>query len=306
MSVQEIASLCEYASLEEKDSEEVLKQYQRIQEDSQLKTQLTELVKRLTKIDNSKKASELPVSHYEEKDLSCFHLIACLQSVPYMVEGHQKLKIPDRISRLCASDLATKVKEYKAIYSRTGFNCLYWFSRFIEGDIYPVGRFQYEILPLQMTLCKDKDELRYYKNEDEIPDGVERLLSPGAKGLCLHIPSTGPLIPELVKESLKGAPDFFKQYFPEYQPQFYYSVSWLFHPALIGLLDEKSNLSAFLSQFELVPIHNADDSDVGNRVFNCIGEEWKQMTPVNSLQKAVLKRVNEGKNWEYYGMYKSL
>ena len=88
------------------------------------------------------------------------------------------------------------------------------------------------------AFCADKIQEIDYKD----------IAKKGEKIVGLHIPSTGPLTPELVDESLERAYRFYK---PNGGYLVLHCHSWMIYPPLYELFPKGSNLEKFYHRFDI-------------------------------------------------------
>ena len=116
-------------------------------------------------------------------------------------------------------------------------------------------------------------------------DEWECILSPGVPVWGMHIPSDGPLLPELVNESFV----LLRSYDPTLRAVI--CGSWLFDPVLPKLLPFSSNLVKFQKIGHLLP--GLDELDTGiERVFG--NSDYHAVTWKTMLQKAMGRYLDNG------------
>ena len=123
------------------------------------------------------------------------------------------------------------MKEHRALTGEWGFDRGRWAWRATALRLFRIGALEYEL----------------------------------EKGrVSLHIPSDGSLQKEAVRDSLHGARAFLRTYFPAYGEAPFWCSSWLLHPALRELLNEKSNIVRFRALFD---VQRVDNEDLSYRAF---------------------------------------
>lgn len=109
----------------------------------------------------------------------------------------------------------------------------------------------------------------------------------------IHIPAGERLELEACCNSLQAAKAFFSKHFPEAGLRGFCTATWLLDPELRKVLPVDSNIVCFGKLFHLLPLHNADDTQLRERVFGK-GTAWENCLATTSLQKAVLEHHRAG------------
>jgi hypothetical protein len=140
-------------------------------------------------------------------------------------------------------DLTYKLYECHFVYGIWGTFVFWWYHRFFRLDLFAHGRLQFE---------RKAFPLKEYGD----------VLREGDTVYFCHIPSSGPLTPESVQDSLKRAYAFFK---PELKNGILpvYCNSWLLYPPHAPLFPSGSNLARFYEIFDIIEY----EEDVGNKDF---------------------------------------
>ena len=94
----------------------------------------------------------------------------------------------------------------------------HWYDGFFNLTRFGLGRLQFELRPFE-------------GKEDCEVDGVQ--IHPGDTVINMHIPSAGPMKPELLDDAFAQAEVFFKEHFPKDYTVFGVE-SWLIDPDLDG------------------------------------------------------------------------
>ena len=138
--------------------------------------------------------------------------------------------------------------------------------------------------------------------EDCEVDGVQ--IHPGDTVINMHIPSAGPMKPELLDDAFAQAEVFFKEHFPKDYTVFGVE-SWLIDPDLVRILPE-GNMKAYADRFHLVAAEKSETIfPDGWRVF---GAEWKkkpeELPRKTGLQRAIADYLQQGgKLGSGYGIF---
>lgn len=146
-------------------------------------------------------------------------------------EEYVRLGIPEKVYEDTMGCFTRFVKEHRALTGEWGFDRGWWAWRATCLRLFRIGALEYEL----------------------------------EKGrVSLHIPSDGNLQKEAVRDSLHGARAFLRTYFPAYGEAPFWCSSWLLHPALRELLNEKSNIVRFRALFD---VQRVDNEDLSYRAF---------------------------------------
>lgn len=173
-------------------------------------------------------------------------------------------------------DTKYKLAECKALHNVWGTFVITWYKGFFTLDRFKLGRLQY-----------DKFSSPYGAYENYLEE-KEMILS------C-HIPSSGSLDIEDVKDSLRQAYKFYKDIIKDGKLKVV-CRSWLLHPELIEKLKPSSNIRKFYDLFKVLDSGDRKENADFWRIFN---KEYREgiadeITPENSLQKTVLEHLQSG------------
>ena len=167
--------------------------------------------------------------------------------------------------------LKWKMLECYEIHGVYGNFVGHWYDGFFNLTRFGLGRLQFELRPFE-------------GKEDCEVDGVQ--IHPGDTVINMHIPSAGPMKPELLDDAFARAEVFFKEHFPKDYTVFGVE-SWLIDPDLVRILPE-GNMKAYADRFHLVAAEKSETIfPDGWRVF---GAEWKKK-PEELPRKTGLQRV---------------
>ena len=168
-------------------------------------------------------------------------------------------------------DMKWKMLECYEIHGVYGNFVGHWYDGFFNLTRFGLGRLQFELRPFE-------------GKEDCEVDGVQ--IHPGDTVINMHIPSAGPMKPELLDDAFARAEVFFKEHFPKDYTVFGVE-SWLIDPDLVRILPE-GNMKAYADRFHLVAAEKSETIfPDGWRVF---GAEWKKK-PEELPRKTGLQRV---------------
>ena len=155
-------------------------------------------------------------------------LISCL---PRLLEEYQKHDIPEKIFRDSMDDLRCKLWECYRVRGIWGTFVTEWYPGFYRLERFALGRLQYEHTAFPF---------------DNVPG-----LKQGQTVYNCHIPSSGPLTPGSVSDSLARAKAFFANELNGGGMPVY-CHSWLLYPPIVALFSENSNLRRFAERFTLL------------------------------------------------------
>ncbi|MGH3914201.1 MAG: acyltransferase domain-containing protein [Pseudonocardiaceae bacterium] len=201
-------------------------------------------------------------------------LVAFLATLPDVRRYHQGRGISDKISWATLADLGRQLGKHRRIDGQFGLRTHWWMCTHWTGVIYQLGRLQYLI----------------HQPARPVP-GVE----PEEWVLGLHIPEAGPLMPELVDESLAQAKAFFTRHFPERPVRIATLRSWLLDPYLLDTLPPESNIVRFGRRF--TPYGEATDGqkDAVYFIFHTRSMQNLDRLPRDTtLRRLVLNRMADG------------
>jgi hypothetical protein len=169
----------------------------------------------------------------------CFPVYVFLAALPYTRAYHRERGIPADVSRRTLVDLGRNMAAHRRRHGRTGVQAPRWLTHHFRGELYQLGRLQFERARLgQRTLTRL----------------AAAGLDTGAHSLCLnlHIPDFhGPLSPAAVDRSLALAREFFARHFPEERYRTVTCHSWLLDAQLRKYLPGDSNIVRFQERFSV-------------------------------------------------------
>lgn len=203
-------------------------------------------------------------------------LFLLLATKPLRYIYHQQ-GLPEEIFWDSVKDLKYKLIECKNMHNIWGTFVLAWFRGFYKLNLFSLGRLEFE----KFIIGYD------YKD----------LVKKGDFVLNCHIPSSGPLTPELVDDSLKRAYEFFGY---NGKPMVVYCHSWMLFPEIYkNVFPKGSNLSKFYERFDVLEDKATDDFENRNlwRIF--YKEKLEDITPDDlntSLTKNLYTFLKNGGN----------
>ncbi|MFJ5258986.1 acyltransferase domain-containing protein [Streptomyces sp. NPDC088387] len=178
-----------------------------------------------------------------------FAVYVFVATAPRTRAYHQELGIPADVSRRTLADLGRNMAVHRRRHGRTGFHVPWWISRHFRGELYQLGRLQFERARLGGPGSRALPAA-----------GLD--VAPGTPCLSLHIPDFhGPLSPAACDRSITLAREFFARYYPQEPPVAGVCHSWLLDPQLKRYLSAESNIVRFQDRFHVVP-EDVEQEDV--------------------------------------------
>jgi len=159
-----------------------------------------------------------------------------LSAIEPLLEIYAAKGLPEQLLWDSMEDLRYKLYECKQVFGIWGTAAGSWHRRFYWLQLFKLGRLEFEKIPCPW---------------DAAAEGVRK----GDPVVNIHIPSCGPLTPELVEDSLAKAAAFYAKDFPD-GPVPFVCHSWLLNtPICQQVFPEGSNLKAFAHRFTVVEDH---------------------------------------------------
>lgn len=185
-------------------------------------------------------------------------------------------------------DLKWKTAECKEIYDVWGVFAPEWYDRFFKLERFCFGKLQFELNSFGKVYEKD---------------GI--FLTPDSTVLNVHIPRTGgKLDRESMLSAYSQASEFFKDEF-EANPIVFVCKSWLLYPRNKEVLSEKSNLYAFISDYDVIWQGEYEDYSQAWRLFSVQYDGNVDHLPQNtSLRRAYAEWIRNGEKMGWgYGVF---
>ncbi|MBQ7795467.1 MAG: DUF5596 domain-containing protein [Lachnospiraceae bacterium] len=195
------------------------------------------------------------------------HLLFCVDRLKgiYKEQGYSEALLKDTMA-----DLRYKLEECQAVHGIWGTFVFFWFKRFYECKTFKLGRLEFE-----------KEELEFDYSAD---------LKQGAPVINCHIPSAGPLEPELVEAAFEKAYEFYG-----YEGDMpIVCESWLLYPPHYELFPEPSNMRKFYDRFEVYKHWPDEKNGDAWRIFNRDDAEYSQFPQNTTLQRNFYRYLNAG------------
>ncbi|MFK4104817.1 acyltransferase domain-containing protein [Streptomyces sp. NPDC019531] len=216
----------------------------------------------------------------------CFPVYVFVAALPHTHAYHRAHGIPADVTRRTLADLGRNMALHRRRYGRAGVQSPRWLTRHFRGELYQLGRLQFE-------------RTRYGPWNRRTLGEAGLDLPSGTRCLSLHIPEfLGPLSPAACDRSLALAGEFFTRHFAEEPHRAALCHSWLLDPQLKEYLPADSNILRFQERFRLAPQDpEPEDSEPVQFVFG------DRELPVESLprrtvvERAVGDHLRAGRHW---------
>jgi hypothetical protein len=217
---------------------------------------------------------------------AAFAVFVYLAALPSTRVLHREHGVPAETSRRTLQDLGRQLAVHRRRFGFTGLHTPAWLTRHFRGELYQLGRLQFERVRLDEHSARALAE-------------AGAPAAPGQMALSLHIPDfQGPLTPGACEDSLALARDFFARCFPDDSPRIALCESWLLDPQLRSFLPAHANIVSFQHRFALTgdPGEPQDDSAVAF-VFGGDQAARKDLPRRTGVQRAVLGHLDAGGHW---------
>ncbi len=205
--------------------------------------------------------------------------------LPDVRRFHAQLGVDAAVSWATLADLGRNMYVFEKRFGVTGFDEQSWLSLHFSGQLYQLGRLQFQV----GTLGKRTTE------------GIRSAglqVQAGEPTLSVHIPRfLGSLSDAECDTSLAIAGQFFGERFPDLALQVAVCKSWLLDPQLLGYLGGSSNIAAFQHRFALAYPPEVGDADAMRFVFDNPDLPLDQLPQDSSLQRAVVQVLATGGHW---------
>lgn len=206
-------------------------------------------------------------------------LLLLMETCEKMEKTFESLGFSEQIFLDTVKDVQYKTKEcfdLDGVYGISPFSA--WYQKIFVGEIIALGRLQYQI---------KKSEYSKFT-----VDGVE--VSEGDPIYSLHIPSSGPLLPDYVTESFRLANAFFDE---RVQGKLILTCSsWLLYPPYKEkVFASGSNLWRFADRFHIISRQETEAFGNAWRVFATRDVSDLSVLPADtSLRRSFIRYMSEG------------
>ncbi len=137
----------------------------------------------------------------------------------------------------------------------------------------------------------------------------QAVIKEGDTVLDMHIPSGDRMSKEMLTDSITSALPFYNKYFPEDEIVGITSSSWLFSEQLCKILPPESNILAFQSLVNILPLPPNKGSGNGLWfVFQSVPPyaDYSLLPAETSLQRAIIEWLKKGNRFRQGGLYLTL
>ncbi|MER6731939.1 acyltransferase domain-containing protein [Streptomyces puniciscabiei] len=207
-------------------------------------------------------------------------------AAPHTLARHRERGIPAGVSRRTLADLGRQMAVHRRRHGTTGVNARRWLVRHFRGELYQLGRLQFE-------------RARHGQRTSAVIAAAGLDVAPGTPCLNLHIPDfLGPLTPSACDRSLAWAREFFPRHFPEERPVAALCHSWLLDPQLKRYLPADSNIIRFQDRFRTAREDTEpSDTEPVQFVFGDPGLAIADLPRRTSVERAVGDHLRAGGHW---------
>ncbi|WP_128377982.1 acyltransferase domain-containing protein [Streptomyces cavernae] len=216
----------------------------------------------------------------------CFHVFVFVMSLPFVRAYHEERGIPAEVSRRTLADLGRNMEVQRRRTGTYGLLVPWWISLHFHGELYQLGRLQFQRARLGERTAKGIRE-------------AGRDVGPGDLCLSVHIPDhRGPLSPTACDRSLALAAEFFARHYPEERYEVAVCHSWLLDRQLQRYLSAESNIVRFQKRFRTA-YEETEPNDTGPVAF-VFGDPdlpVAQLPGRSSVERAVGDHLRAGGHW---------
>ena len=209
--------------------------------------------------------------------LSCDMVVLLLAAIE-LQDKYRSAGYSEELYYETMADLRYKLYECKEVYGVWGTFVTFWFKGFYTLERFKLGRMQYEKIGYPF-------------------ESVEGVIQKGDMILSCHIPSSGPMPVEEIKDSIRMAYEFYKDDCKDGK-LIVACFSWLLYPPLFADYKESSNIKKFYNLFNIIhSMDNEKNSDFW-RVFGVkySPEALDSVVVDNSLKRRVYDHIKSGGN----------
>lgn len=199
---------------------------------------------------------------------------------------HRERGIPADVSRRTLADLGRNMAVHRRRHGRTGVQAPWWLVHHFRGELYQLGRLQFE-----------RARLGQRAGTRLAAAGLD--VGPDSGGLNVHIPDyLGPLSPAAVDRSLVLAREFFAVHFPRERYEVATCHSWLLDPQLRKYLPGDSNIVRFQERFRIAHEDREQaDSEPVQFVFGDPELPVENLPRRTAVERAVGDHLRAGGHW---------
>jgi len=278
-------SLLEHCGICERDAAVIQGYASEILRDGVERSDLSELIEVLGQVVNKEWAGQRGIRLPELlwRDEGLYGLLAFLELADGVVERNAGVGIPAEISWATLADLGRHIDIYFRRHGATGFDNWSWVVRHFSGQLFQLGRLQFErsLLPRMASASVD----------------LERAAGPGGRVLDLHIPEAGPLTPASCDAAFVMARAFFSTTFVDETYEVVTCDSWLLDRQLSDYLPPESNIIQFQRRFKVLEEHNDPGNSIVKFIFHTDECDVTELHPSTTLERAIIEHIGTGRLW---------
>ena len=218
-----------------------------------------------------------------------FYLFAAVAAAPAARSHHAALGVPAHVSRATLADIGRNVAVHRLTYGHPGFSDIGWCSLHLTGNLYQIGRLQFERTGLGQ---------RTAAGIAGAEDSPSPHAAPGDLAIGVHIPRYyGPMDPASCAAAIADAHAFFARHYPQDHPVVAICNSWLLDEQLAEYLPAESNILTFARRF--TPAYQPADNDRSTLrfVFGNPSIPLADLPRRTRLERAVLDHLAAGRHW---------
>ncbi|MFD5949993.1 acyltransferase domain-containing protein [Streptomyces collinus] len=218
-----------------------------------------------------------------------FAVYVFVAALPHTRSYHRERGVTADVSRRTLADLGRNMAFHRRRHGRGGVEVPQWLTRHFRGELYQLGRLQFE-----------RARLGQRTGRAVAQTGLD--VVPGEPCLNLHIPDFhGPLSPAACDRSLELAREFFARHFPRERYRVAVCHSWLLDPQLKHHLAPDSNIVRFQERFEPGPDPGEEpepaDTEPVRFVFGDPDLPVAGLPRRTSVERAVGDHLRAGGHW---------
>jgi hypothetical protein len=207
-------------------------------------------------------------------------LWAIVAAVPHVLALNAARGIEDDITWHTLADIGINIDRYVSAHGRPGFDGAFWLCQHVRGQIYRLGRLQFNL-----------DSITF-------DPGADAPFQAGDPALGVHIPPGAPLDPAACDDSLGRAGGFFARHLPGATYRVATCASWLLDEQLVDMIGPSSNIVRFQRRFTPVAGWSAPgDEDVLRFVFGNPHADLDALTPRTTLERAMVEHLRAGRHF---------
>lgn len=214
------------------------------------------------------------------------NLLSALYMCQSACEKMSKLNIPEPIIIDTLKDVVTWTKTWTNLKGELFLGQLSWVFYSLRSEIFKLGRLQFKAA----KFIEDVDCLGIKKGQNVVE---------------IHIPEGEKLDITECKKSIENAKQFFKEYFPQFEYEYFSCYSWLLDDELKNYLKADSNILNFGNMFTRV--HKEPSTAIIRYVvrWDATLQNLNEITPNSIFAERIKQAVLAGKEfYEVLGVIK--